>query len=197
MKFLMLALGGLLITLQGLSNCPDRNAKDNFDGSAFSGTWYVVRAVRPPPRMQSRCTHVVVTQRRGDDLGLSTRFYSNVISQYSTFSGVLQRVEPSSQNAKFIYTRPGLYSEESARYTIMDTDYTNYAVVSFCASSKRSALPKKHREEVTMYLFSWGILFSAGLLAYCLGRHQLSTAGQVSHHSPAPHTISGQALSLS
>nr|CAD7570985.1 unnamed protein product [Timema californicum] len=111
-------------------------------GRAFSGTWYVVRAVRPPPRMQSRCTHVVVTQTRGDDLGLSTRFYSNVISQYSTFSGVLRRVEHSSRNAKFIYTRPGLYSEESARYTIMDTDYTNYAVVSFCASSKRSGIVK-------------------------------------------------------
>nr|CAD7199890.1 unnamed protein product [Timema douglasi] len=40
------------------------------------------------------------------------------------------------------------------------------------------ALLEKHREEVTMHRFSWGVLFSAGPLAYCLGRYQLSTAEQ-------------------
>nr|CAD7448943.1 unnamed protein product [Timema bartmani] len=49
------------------------------------------------------------------------------------------------------------------------------------------ALPEKHREEVTMYRFSWRVLFLAGPLAYCLGRYQLSAVGQVSpshHHTP-------------
>nr|CAD7455620.1 unnamed protein product [Timema tahoe] len=49
-------------------------------------------------------------------------------------------------------------------------------------------LPEKHREEVTKYCFSWGVLFSAGPLAYCLGRYQLSAPGQVSPIPPLPTT---------
>nr|CAD7394836.1 unnamed protein product [Timema cristinae] len=46
------------------------------------------------------------------------------------------------------------------------------------------ALPEKHREEVIKYRFSWGVLFSAGPPAYCLGRYLQSEAGQVSLPSP-------------
>nr|CAD7575111.1 unnamed protein product [Timema californicum] len=59
------------------------------------------------------------------------------------------------------------------------------------------ALPMKHRKEVTMYHFSWGVLFSASPLAYCLGRYQLSAAGQISQHSKLPPTALGQSVVLS
>nr|CAD7440599.1 unnamed protein product [Timema bartmani] len=64
------------------------------------------------------------------------------------------------------------------------------------------APPEKHLEQLTMYRFSWEVLFYAGPLAFCLGRDQLSAAEQLSplplppHHPPPHHTTLGRALSL-
>ena len=103
--------------------CPTRPLKANFDPSLYAGSWYEIsRGSDIPFEQGTICSKLRYTLKPNGNIdvynwGVQPDGKINDVHGYATFDGAVGKV--------YFFYFPG-------DYEVVDTDYTNYAIVSSC-----------------------------------------------------------------
>ncbi|XP_063223732.1 lazarillo protein-like [Bacillus rossius redtenbacheri] len=113
-------------------SCPDREAKADFDQTAFMGTWYMQKVVQTPGYANTKCNHLKASLGENDEITLNIMYYNTTSSKDTHVVATLRKADAAAADAKYTYYREGVFSHDKTSFKIVNTDYTGYAVVSFC-----------------------------------------------------------------
>ncbi|XP_071441598.1 apolipoprotein D-like [Hetaerina americana] len=154
--------------IPGFTGCPAYQAMENFDMEKFAGRWYESQRYFQVLEVGTRCVATVYKIRPDGKVGVANEMVTRITGIRRVLEGELKNVGKSGE-AKLSVKYTNLPVSFDTQYSILDTDYDNFAIAWSCnslgpfSSTHAWVMTRKRDPTEAVLQRAYGILDKIGL----------------------------------
>ncbi|XP_046382925.1 apolipoprotein D-like [Ischnura elegans] len=154
--------------IPGFTGCPAYQAMENFDMEKFAGRWYESQRYFQVLEVGTRCVATVYKIKPDGKVGVANEMVTRITGIRRVLEGELKNVGKSGE-AKLSVKYTNLPVSFDTQYSILDTDYDNYAIAWSCnslgpfSSTHAWVMTRKRDPTEAVLQRAYGVLDKIGL----------------------------------
>ncbi|GLH09466.1 Insecticyanin-A [Gryllus bimaculatus] len=130
----LVVLGMAAAQMPGLGPCPQFVAKNNFNMKEFMGMWYEVERMFQVLEVASRCIAANYTESPDGKIHVHNFVTSRLTNIQRVLDGEVQLTGKDGEGKVVVKYNVIPVTTYDTEYTVLDTDYKNFAVLYHCSS---------------------------------------------------------------